>query len=112
MRAHTSRCSIRHYKSRHSDFLPQHPSINLGKTDKNTRNGLGKTDSCCGGMTFQLTANLAKIWISESNVASLPSHIIGNYKTIMQPIRPTYKSLLPERLLGRTDVLYIGLMVL
>ena len=112
MRAYTSLRSIRRYKSRLYDVLPQHPNINLGKTDKNTRNGLGKTDSCCGGMAFQLSANLAKIWISESIVASLPPQLIGNYKTIMQPIRLIHKSLLPERLSGRTDVLYIGLMIL
>ena len=71
MRAYTSWCSIRYYKSRRSDFLPQHPSINLGKTDKNTRNGLGKTDFCCGGMASQLSANLAKIWKSQHIIASL-----------------------------------------
>ena len=38
--------------------------------------------------------------------------IIGNYKTIMQPIRLTHKSLLPERWSGRTDVLYVGIMIL
>ena len=38
--------------------------------------------------------------------------LIGNYKIDMQPIRLTHKSLLPERLFGRTDVLYVGLMVL
>ena len=36
--------------------------------------------------------------------------LIGNYKIDMQPIRLTHKSLLPERLFGRTDALYIGLM--
>jgi hypothetical protein len=69
-------------------------------------------ESCCGGqdLAYQLSANLAKIWISESIVASLPPQTIGNYKINMQPIRLTYKSLLPERLFGRTDALYIGLM--
>ena len=61
-------------------------------------------------LAYQLSANLAKIWISESIVASLPPQTIGNYKIDMQPIRLTYKSLLPERLFGRTDALYIGLM--
>ena len=60
----------------------------------------------------QISANLAKIWISESIVASLPPQIIGNYKIDMQPIRLTHKSLLPERPFGRTDAMYIGLMIL
>ena len=38
--------------------------------------------------------------------------LIGNYKIDMQPIRLTHKSLLPERPFGRTDAMYIGLMVL
>jgi len=103
---------IRRYKSSRFGYSLQQSNINLGKTDKNHLNSLGKTDSCCGGMASQLSANLAKIWISESIVASLPPQIIGNYKTVMQPIRPTYKSLLHERLLGRTDALYFGLMIL
>ena len=60
----------------------------------------------------QISANLAKIWISGSIVATLPPQIIGNYKIDMQPIRLTHKSLLPERPFGRTDALYIGLMCL
>lgn len=38
--------------------------------------------------------------------------LIGNYKIDMQPIRLTHKSLLPERPFGRTDAMYIGLMIL
>jgi hypothetical protein len=34
-RAYSSPCSIKRYKSRCNDFPPQHPNINLGKTDKN-----------------------------------------------------------------------------
>jgi hypothetical protein len=49
MQAHTSSCSIRRYKSWHFGYLPPISNINLGKTDKNHENRLGKTYSCCGG---------------------------------------------------------------
>jgi hypothetical protein len=83
----------------------------LEKRTKNIKTALEKWIFVAGrDLILQITANLAKIWISGSIVASLPPQTIGNYKIDMQPIRLTYKSLLPERLFGRTDALYIGLM--
>jgi len=85
----------------------------LEKRTKTTKTALEKWIFVAGrDLILQITANLAKIWISGSIVASLPPQTIGNYKIDMQPIRLTYKSLLPERLFGRTDALYIGLMCL
>ena len=81
--------------------------------DKNHQNRLGKTDSCCGGIwQINYLQTLQRFGYLEVLLHLCRRKQIGNYKIDMQPIRLTYKSLLPERLSGRTDALYIGLMVL
>ena len=87
---------------------------NLGKTDKKHQNRLGKMDSCCGGgiRTNKSLQTLQRFGYLEVLLQLCRRKLIGNYKIDMQPIRLTHKSLLPERPFGRTDAMYIGLMIL